>query len=139
MKYTMIYTMLLFAFGCAAQTSSDKAIKNAILTFAKAADQNDTEKLGSMLDDNFRIAMNQMFGSTEVQTVDKAFYLAKIASKEWGGDSRKVTIDNVVIVGKNASATVILAGEKSTMTSLMTLVMTAEGNWKILQDIPTMG
>ncbi|MFY0607314.1 MAG: nuclear transport factor 2 family protein [Cyclobacteriaceae bacterium] len=138
MKYTMNYALMLFAFGCMAQSNANEEVKNTIEAFAKAADQNDSKKLDQLLDDNFRIAMNQMFGSKEVQTVDKTFYLSKIESKEWGGDDREVTISDLVVVGKNATAKVMLVGSKSTMTSILSLVKTADGNWKILQDIPTM-
>ena len=139
-KYTLIYGLLTFAIGCVAQKSGDeKIVKTAILEFAKAADAQDVKKLESLLDRNFRIVMNQLFGSTEISLVDRAFYLSKIESKEWGGDNRKVTIESLTIVGNNASAKVTLAGEKSTIISLLQLVKDADGNWKVINDVPALG
>jgi len=136
MKHTMIYALLVFAIGCTTQATKTGEVESAIINFAKAADTQNAGILEDLLDDKFRIAMNQMFGGSDVQIIDKAFYISKITSKEWGGDRRNVTIENVTVVGKNATAKVTLIGEKSTFISLLTLSMDADGEWKILQDVP---
>ena len=60
----------------------------------------------------------------------------KIKSKEWGGDKRQVTIENVVINGQTASAQVTFKGEKMTFVSLMNLVQTADNHWLLISDMP---
>jgi hypothetical protein len=60
--------------------------------------------------------------------------LRKIKSKEWGGDKRVVTIENVNINGKTASAKVIQKGTKSTFVSTMILLKDSTGNWTIVSD-----
>ncbi|MBR08336.1 MAG: hypothetical protein CMP48_11760 [Rickettsiales bacterium] len=139
MKHTLCYLFIMLSIGSIAQTSkSEKMINETITKFMLAGDSNDTESLKSLLNDNFRITMNQLFGSSEVSSVDKSFYLSKIQSKEWGGDQRQITIEDVVIVGKNASAKVTSVGQKSTMVSLLQLVQTASGSWQIVSDLPAM-
>lgn len=135
-------TILLFAIGMLgltanAQIKEEKAITKTINQFAEAADNNDVKSLENYLDDNFRIVMNRLFGSEAVGIVSKTDYLAKIESKEWGGDNREVEIKGILINGNNASVNVVLAGEKSTFNSIMILLKDGEGNWKIVSDTPT--
>ena len=138
MKTTFLFVLILLAIGCKAQnTNNDKMIKSTINEFVKAGDTHDVSSLDVLLNENFRITMNQLFGSEEVTTVDKEFYLSKIESKEWGGDQRKVTIENLVVVGKNASAKVTTTGSQMSMISLMQLVQNSSGNWQIIGDIPS--
>ncbi len=118
------------------QTADVKAIKKVIVDFAKAGDQNNTDKLDECLDDNYRVVMNQLFGSTEVAVVPKAVYMQKIKSKEWGGDSRTTTFESVTVNGKTAMVKVTFKGAKATFISLMTLVKDVKGNWKLVSDIP---
>lgn len=69
--------------------------------------------------------------------VPKSVYLKKIKTKEWGGDQRTVSIKQTTINGPTANVKVILKGNKSTMTSLITLIKTKAGKWKIISDVPT--
>lgn len=121
-----------------AQTSKEdmKAIKETITAFAKAGDSNDTNSLDQYLDDNFRIVMNQLFGSKDVMLIDKAGYMAKIGSKEWGGDSRELEFENITVNNTSASAKVIMKGSKSTFSSLITLIKNSDGKWKLVSDVP---
>jgi ketosteroid isomerase-like protein len=123
-------------FGCNAQTADVKEVTEVITGFSKAGDSNDSQKLATYLDDNYRIVMNRLFGSKSVNIMDKSTYLEKIESKEYGGDKRELTIENVVITGTTACANVTLKGEKMTFFSTMVLIQDVEGKWKLISDVP---
>jgi hypothetical protein len=125
--------------GAIAQENEESVIEKLITDFAKAADKNNVTELDTYLDENYRIVMNRLFGSESVSVVTKADYLAKIESKEWGGDKRIVEVHSVTINGNTASAHVTLAGEKATFISIFTFIKNAEGNWKLLSDTPIIG
>ena len=134
-----ILILFMGVIGMTVFAQEEKAIEDVIRSFAKAADKNDTEKLATYLDDNYRIVMNRLFGAEGVSIVTKEDYLAKIESKEWGGDKRTVTIEKITVNGNSASAHVTLKGEKATFISLFMLIKDAEGNWKLVSDTPTIG
>jgi ketosteroid isomerase-like protein len=127
--------MLLSA--CAtAQQSETEAVKATIKNFSNAGDFNDAKTLDKYLDENYRVVMNQLFGSTEVVIMPRSVYLEKIASKEFGGDSRDITIEKVLVNGNTASAKVTFKGTKMTFVSIVTLVKHQNGEWKMLSDVP---
>ena len=72
--YELSALFLLFELRVRSSEDSIAAIINA---FSKARDQQNTEVLEDLLDDNFRIVMNQLFGSTEVSIMPKSDYLDK--------------------------------------------------------------
>lgn len=119
-----------------AQKSEEKAIKEVIMAFSKAGDQNNADKLGTLLDDNYRIVMNRLFGSKEVSIMPKSLYLQKIKSKEFGGDNREVSIKKVLINGTTATVQATFKGSKSTFVSFIVLIKNEKGNWKLVSDIP---
>jgi ketosteroid isomerase-like protein len=122
----------------AAQTVDEKKkVEEAIITFGKSADAQDVKALDLVLDKNFRVLMNQMFGNTETVAMYKEMYLDKIGKKEFGGEKREVKIEQVIINGKNASAIVTFKGSKMTFVSLLQLSQDANGKWKIVNDAPT--
>ena len=134
---TLVIGLLVATILPAQNTKNDmKEIKEVITAFAKAGDTNDTQKLDQYLDSNFRIVMNQLFGSKDVMIVDKSAYMTKIASKEWGGDQRELEFESITINGTSASAKVIMKGSKSTFSSLITLIKNSEGKWKLVGDAP---
>lgn len=130
---------LLFAIltiGCKAQTTEKEAITEAITAFSKAGDSNDANTLDTLLDTNYRVVMNRLFGNKTVSVVTKAEYLKKIKTKEWGGDSRELTIENIVINGTVSSAKVTFKGKKATIVSILILVKNEKGIWKLVNDTP---
>ncbi|MGH1366444.1 MAG: nuclear transport factor 2 family protein [Calditrichia bacterium] len=138
MKRSML---VMFVFGLAllsgyAQASDAKEINTTISGFAKAGDMNDAEKLAGYLDSNYRVVMNRLFGSSEVSIMSREVYLEKIRTKEFGGDTRKVKVENLVINGTTASAKVTMMGKKATFISLITLLKNAKGQWKLVSDVP---
>ena len=122
--------------NCSAQKSKVNNVKEVITAFSKAGDQNDSKKLATYLDDNYRIVMNRLFGSESVSVMDKSTYLGKIESKEYGGDKRELTIKNVTINGTTASAKVSFKGEKMTFVSIIVLIQDKEAKWKLVSDVP---
>lgn len=131
MMLAMVFSGLTYG-----QKVEVKAIKEAISIFAKAGDVHDVASLDKCLDSNYRIVMNQLFGSTEVSVVPKSIYLDKIKSKEWGGDQRKLTFSSVMVNGNTASAKVVMRGTSLSMSSIINLVKDANGNWKLVSDTP---
>ncbi|PIB38432.1 nuclear transport factor 2 family protein [Maribacter sp. 4G9] len=131
----LVFTLLIIT-SCTAQNDDKSQIQEVLTKFCKAGDENDTKELATCLDDNYRIVMNRLFGSTEVSIMDKAVYLDKIKAKEFGGDSRTLTIENIILNGTTASAKVVLKGTKSSFISLITLVQDAQGYWKLIGDMP---
>jgi ketosteroid isomerase-like protein len=139
---TTLCILLLSAAGITltAQTTTDEqAIRNTITQFAKAGDKNDAKALEVLLDSNYRIVMNQLFGSPGVVIMDRATYIEKIRTKEYGGEKRTVTIESITINGNTASAKVVMKGTKMTFVSLFELVKGSDGQWKIVSDMPTIG
>ena len=137
---SVLIGLLTMTVSCAQkQNSKDvKQVKNTITAFAKAADDSNSELLATYLDDNYRIVMNRLFGSETVSIVDKATYLSKVKSKEWGGDTRELTFDQVIINGNTAVAKVVMKGKKMSFTSLITLVKGTEDQWKLINETPVM-
>ena len=119
-----------------AQASDADKIKATVTGFAKAADMNDADKLAGYLDANYRLVLNRLFGSSEVNIMPREVYLEKIRKKEFGGDTRKVTFDDLIINGTTATVKAILKGKKATFISLITLVQNADGHWKLVSDVP---
>lgn len=127
--------------GCQAQSENTKnpemkKIEQTVHTFSQAGDSQDAEKLDDILDDNYRIVMNRLFGSSEVSVMSKSVYLDKIKIKEFGGDKREVTINEIILNNNIATAKATFKGEKSTFISNLQLIQNAEGDWKIVSDIP---
>ncbi len=140
MKQTMLVTALglLFGLTAVAQKNDDETpIRKTIGQFTQAADTQDADALSAVLDANYRIVMNQLFGSTEVMIMDRATYLSKIKNKEFGGDKRELKIEQIILNGKTANAKVMLKGAKMTFVSLLQLVKTNDGAWKVISDMPT--
>ena len=128
--------ILMITIGSIAQSKDHKAINRTITAFSKAGDNNDYNKLNDYLDDNYRIVMNRLFGSKEVSIMPKSVYLEKIKSKEFGGDKRKLYIEDPIINGATAVVKVTFNGKKMKTVSLITLVKNQNGQWKLVSDVP---
>lgn len=111
-------------------------VKTCIEQFAYAADVRDEQALNTVLDEQFRLVLNQMFGSTGLMLLDKQAYLGKIRLKEFGGDKREVHIEHLHVQQNNAMAQVTFAGSQMTIVTFIQLVRTNSGQWKILNDLP---
>lgn len=129
----MSLTMNLFI---QAQTTDVIKITDTITAFAKAGDINDAKTLETLLDDNYRIVMNRLFGSNEVIVMTKDVYIGKIKSKEYGGDTRVLDFENIVINGSTANVKVTYKGTTMIFCNLVTLLKNSEGNWKLVAEVP---
>ncbi|WP_339709845.1 nuclear transport factor 2 family protein [uncultured Kriegella sp.] len=139
-KLTVVIAIVLFSVLKSYAQSPDKlGITKTIHAFAKAGDTNDVTELAKYLDDNYRIVSNRLFGSTEVSVMPKHIYLEKIKSKEYGGDNRTVTIEEIALNGNTASAKVVFKGTKLMFTSLIILIKNEEGIWKLVSETPMVG
>ena len=127
---------LFMTVSCNAQSFDEKAIEQTIIGFSKSGDINDADQLATYLDDNYRIVMNRLFGSTEVVIMPKEIYLEKIQKKEYGGDDRKVDIESITLNGTTASAKVQFVGSKMTFLSILTLLKEENDQWKIVSEVP---
>lgn len=130
--------LMAFSISCKAQTSEQKEVRKTILAFAKAGDKQDASKLEQLLDANYRIVMNQLFGSKEVMVMPRAAYLDKIKKGEFGGDKREVVVKEILMNGNTASARVSYKGQKSSFESIVVLVKDASASWKLVSEIPVM-
>lgn len=141
-KQILVLTICALSFiGCQAQSETKtnpemKKIEQTIMAFSKAGDSQDAAQLDALLDDNYRIVMNRLFGSPEVSVMPKSVYLDKIKAKEFGGDKREVTIDELIMNNTIATAKATFKGEKMTFISNLQLIQNATGDWKLVSDIP---
>ena len=131
-------SLILFVSGVFAQSSQEeKAVKQVIEKFFAAGDKQDASALDALIDPNYRVVMNQLFGSTDIMTLNKEVYLQKIRAKEFGGDKRKIEVHSIHVTGKLAVADVSSKGEKMQMRSFLNLVQDAQGYWKLIGDMPS--
>ncbi len=141
MKVTILVSTALMLFTITnlfgQKMDEEKLVREAISKFAKAADERDEKALDEVLDNTFRLALNQMFGGKDVSLIDKNGYLERIREKKFGGDKREVTVENVIVMNNNASARVTLKGSKFTLVTLLQLGKSNEGVWKIVNDMPS--
>jgi Putative lumazine-binding len=139
MKNIVITTILTTIFSTttmAQKTNDETALREVITQFANAADLQDDKALEFLLDNNFRLGLNQLFGSKDLTLLNKQSYLQKIRSKEFGGDKRNVKIEQIIIIKNNASAQATFFGSKMTVVTLLQLIKTQDGYWKIVNDLP---
>ncbi len=133
----LLFTILTSTTIMAQNKNEETKITEAITNFVNAADQQDEKKLEDLLDSNFRLSLNQMFGNTGLMLIDKQTYLNKIKAKEFGGDKRQIKLEQVIIMNNNASVKATFTGAKMTVITLLQLVKTNTGKWRILNDLPT--
>lgn len=132
----LLFTLLTVTTTMAQNKKEETNITETITKFVNAADQQNEKELENLLDNNFRLSLNQMFGNIGLLFIDKQTYLNKIKAKEFGGDKRQIKLEQIVIVNNNASVKATFAGTKMTVVTLLQLVKINTGEWKILNDLP---
>ena len=145
MKTIGIIALSVFLINCSVSKNKrqmetnpeKKKITLLIKNFSKAGDDNSVEELDKLLDNNYRVVMNRLFGSNKVSVLSKEQYLNKIETKVFGGDKRTIEFEDIILNGSTAVAKVVFKGEKATFNSLMTLVQDETGRWKLVSDMPT--
>ncbi|GCC52412.1 hypothetical protein SanaruYs_26490 [Chryseotalea sanaruensis] len=113
-------------------------IETAIRTFAKAADKRDVKELDKILHTEFRLAMNQLFGSQDLTTMNKTTYLKMVEDGKLGGEDRKLEMLEVKVFQKNASCIVRFTGSKMSFQTFLQLVRGTDGNWTVVNDLPAL-
>ena len=117
-----------------AQSKADiDAITKTVNSYVLAGDQNDITSLESLLHKEYRVLMHTA-SKDETAVVPRAVYIDKIKSKEWGGDTRQLSILNIdVYQGNTAEVKVALDGAMN-MRNYLSLVKTSKG-WQLVQDM----
>jgi Putative lumazine-binding len=134
-QFLILITIIMTSVSTMAQ--SDKVvIEQTVNQFAKAGDAPDVTQLKILLHDDFRIAMNRLFGSEKVDFLTKPAYLKMMEDGKLGGDSRTVKILSVDVTENNAAVKVSLKGKALTFQSYYHLVKNGTGQWQLINDLP---
>jgi Putative lumazine-binding len=116
---------------------SDKVlIEQTVNQFAKAGDARDIVQLKTLLHDEFRVAMNRLFGGETVTLLTKVAYIKMMEEGKLGGDNRIVKILSVDITENNAAVKVSLKGKALTFQSYYHLIKNEKGQWQLINDLP---
>lgn len=138
MKTIIFLIITLFtSMNTLAQIDQKTEVRKTIEAFSQATALHDVETLERLLEPNYRVVMNQLFGNTSTLILDRATYLSKIEKKEFGGIERSLEFHAIDVNGKTASVKVSLIGNQSTFTSYFNLIKNTEEEWKIVSDLPT--
>jgi len=137
MKTSIVFFFTLTSFLAMSQSSDELAIKQLIIKFENATAKQNVDLLDPLLNSEFRVAMNQLFGSTELAIMNRATYVQKIQDKVFGGESREIDILQQSISGNTAMAVVLLKGEKMTIKSMYSMAKNKNGQWQLVQDFPS--
>ncbi|MEO9869339.1 nuclear transport factor 2 family protein [Ekhidna sp.] len=118
------------------QAGSDKDfIKKAIESYASSGDQQNVKNLSDILHDQYRLVWYG--GKDDPFVADKSAFISQFEKKEWGGDSRKVTIKSIeVFDDSNAVVKVVLNGNQAQMRSFLSLIKVGS-DWKIIGELVT--
>lgn len=111
-------------------------VTNLVHAFSKSGDERNVVKLEKILHKDYRAIVNQAFGSSEIQFMDKATYLDLLKKKAIGGDTRSVTILSIEMEENNAIVKAKFAGKALIFTTFMQMVKNSEGEWKVMSDLP---
>ena len=136
-KHLLTILLTLTAISMKAQTEINK-VESIIYQFAQSGDERDIEILETtILHEEFRVTLNRLFGGEKLTTLSKSAYIQMIKDGKLGGDKRTVEILLLDIIKENAIAKVKLVGSKMTFTSHYLLVKNGEGQWQLLNDLPS--
>jgi Putative lumazine-binding len=137
MKNQLAALAIMVIMSVPALAQTDKAsIEQVVNQFAKAGDQRDVTQLKTLLHDEFRLAMNRLFGSETVTLLTKEAYIKMMEDGKLGGDDRTVQILSVDITQNNAAVKVALKGKALTFQSYYHLVKNGAGQWQLINDLP---
>ena len=113
-----------------------QAVISAFETFVKAGDQRDLSGLEEILHPEFRVVLNQAFGSAELMVWNKETYLEMARSGKIGGSERGIKVRKVLVNGNNAFVEADLSSGPMDFFGQYSFVRNAEGKWQLLQDLP---
>ena len=138
MKNIILTTAIsFFAFSATfAQNMEEQKVQEAVTTFCKSADQRNITNMDNIMDENFMVIGNGLFGSKEVSITNKETYLQLLKDQKIGGDSRKVTFIATDINDNNAVVKAEFDGSEYIFTTYIQLAKNEQGLWKIVSDMP---
>lgn len=137
MKNQFLIFIAIIMTSISTMAQSDQVlIEQLVNQFAKTGDQRDVAKLKNLLHDDFRIAMNRLFGSEKVDLLTKSTYLKMMEDGKLGGDNRTVQILSIDITQNNAAVKVALKGKALTFQSYYHMVKNVAGQWQLINDLP---
>lgn len=128
--------LAFFAFGSVLGGNDSDKIQAAVKEFVKSADKQDVSSMDKIMHKEFRTVANQLFGAPEVSVINKSTYLAMMKEGKLGGDSRKVKIEEVEVIGNNAVVKATFTGKKLIFQTFVQLVKGSDGAWKVISDMP---
>jgi len=133
-KLPVIILGILVSIAAIGQSQNSKAqVISAVKNFVEGGDNQDVKKLASLLHESHRLVWND--GKKDPFIADKSYYLSKIDSKEWGGDTRILEIESIELNGEvNAKVKAKLTSDKMEMHSFYSLVK-VQNDWKIIEDL----
>ncbi len=138
MKQLILTLTLLMTMTHVKAANDDKTlVAHTVESFARAAENQSTSEMDLLLDDNFRVVMNQLFGSDKVTVMDKATYLNMLGEKKLGGDKAVVNTESINVNGNNAVVNTVFKSDKMSMRLYLLLAKDVSGTWKIVSDLPT--
>lgn len=136
MKTILILIGTMIAASTFGQTSGKEekmTIEKAVKLYAKSGDNQDVSGLKNVLHPQYRLVW--WGGEGDPFISDKAGFIAKFEAKEYGGDSRSVSIQSVeVFDGINASVKAVMDGKVAEMRSLFSLIK-VNNEWKIVGEL----
>lgn len=111
----------------------EMAIEKAVKFYAQSGDAQDVVALKKALHAQYRLVW--WGGEGDPFISDRSSFLAKFEKKEFGGDSREVSIQSVEIFDDiNATAKAVMDGKKAQMRSLFSLIK-VNNEWKIVGEL----
>lgn len=130
----LIGTMMVASvLGQSSANTEKAAIEKAVKSYAKSGDMQDVAALKNSLHPQYRLVW--WGGQGEPFISDRASFLSKFESKEYGGDTRTVTISSVsVFDGINASVKAVMDGKAAEMRSFFSMIK-VDGEWKIVGEL----
>ncbi len=137
MKVLLFLATFATSMASTSISGDTEAIIKVVQSFSEAGDKQNSKQLAALTSPDYRIVMNQLFGSEEISIMDRDTYLKMIEDGKFGGDQRRVEIKSIVISGLNAVVEVDFLGKAMNVKSTLNLSKTAKGKWLITSDTPT--
>ncbi|MGD1845956.1 MAG: nuclear transport factor 2 family protein [Salibacteraceae bacterium] len=127
---------LLAITACTAQTTNPTPpmIEKIIEAYVAGGDQNNSLVYQNYQSPDFRVAFNNTAKNT-LSIMDNSTYNTMIDNKTFGGDTRKVIMEEVQLHGDQiATVKVRLEGKKAIFYNLFSLAK-VNGEWLLVQDM----